>query len=168
MDKIILNKKKIEAIFSKSEIEKSHQDFINNRSAIDLTDPKTFIVYKIKADLLYDISKNSNKSNKQEIRYVIQICDVKGNPVLVQTYSKKPKLSKFRTIVKESHGSSIVETEVSKTGFIKDRYGNEITYGELTIDENRTVESSEYPTLYQNLNNKYNKSLVNKKKNPEK
>ena len=167
MDKILLNKLKIESIFSKSEIEKSHLDFINNKSAIDLTNPKTFIVYKIKADLLYDISSNPKKTNKQEIRYVIQICDVKGNPVLVQTYSKKPKLNKFRILVKESHGNKVVETEVSKTGFIKDRYGNDITYGELTLDENRTVESSEYPTLYQNLNNHYNKSLVNKKKNPK-
>lgn len=164
MNKIILNKKKIEAIFSKSEIEKSHQDFINNRSAIDLTDPRTFIVYKIKANLLYDISKNPNKTNKQEVRYVIQICDVKGNPVLVQTYSKKANLNDARLLIKESHGNNLVETEVSKSGFDKDRYGNNIDYKQLTVDENRTVEPMEYPYLYKSLNNHYNKKLVNKKK----
>ena len=48
------------------------------------------------------MKKNPKKTNRQEVRYVIQICDVKGNPVLVQTYSKKLKLNEAILLIKES------------------------------------------------------------------
>ena len=64
MDKILLNKLKIESIFSKSEIEKSHLDFINNKSAIDLTLPEcAFLAGLTQAPTSYSPYNPANKED---------------------------------------------------------------------------------------------------------